>query len=130
MLQRDKSNILALAIGYIYEMHSVIDSGVPNERQQHRYETTAVPSHAVPQADNAKRLYEAQGGRISEPGTFGTDPLKDRPDLVQRRDGLFHARNPSFDNIFRNVVSSNGQFFVDDIISFYDLTRHFETFLL
>ena len=130
MLQKDKSNILALAIGYIYEMHSVIDSWVPNERQQHRYETTAVPSHAVPQADNAKRLYEAQGGRISEPGTFGTDPLKDRPDLVQRRDGLFHARNPSFDNIFGNVVSSNGQFFVDAIISFYDLTRHFETFLL
>ena len=130
MLQIDKSNILALAIGYICEMHSVIDSGVSNERQQHRYETTAVPSHAVPQADNAKRLYEAQGGRISEPGTLGTDPLKDRPDLVQRRDGLFHARNPSFDNIFGNVVSSNEQFFVDAIISFYDLTRHFETFLL
>ena len=93
MLQRDKSNILALPIGYIYEMHSVIDSvidsGVPNEHQQHCYET--VPSHAVPQADNAKRLYEAQGGRISEPGTFGTNPVKDHPDLVQRRDGLFHA---------------------------------------
>ena len=74
-----------------YEMYSVIDSGVPNERQQHHSETTAVPSHAVPQADNAKRLYEAEGGRISEPGTFGTDPLKDRPDLVQRRNGVFHA---------------------------------------
>ena len=130
MLQSDKSNILALAIGYLYEIHSVIDSGVPSERQQHRYETTAVPSHAVPQADDAKRLYEAQGGRISEPGTFGTDPLKDRPDLVQTRNGLFNARNPSFDNIFGNVVSSNGQCFVDAIISFYDLTRHFQTFLL
>lgn len=91
---------------------------------------TAIPSHAVPQADGAKRLYEAQGRRISEPGTFGTDPLKDRLDLVLRRDGLFHARNPSFDNIFGNVVSSNGQMFVDAIISFCDLTQHFETFLL
>ena len=111
-------------------MHSVIGSGVPNERQQHCYDTTAIPSHAVPQADNAKRLYEAQGGRISEPGTFGTDPLKDRLDLVLRRDGLFHARKSSFDNIFGNVVSSNGQMFVDAIISFCDLIRHFETFLL
>ena len=130
MLQSNKSNILAVAIGYVYEIHSVINSGVPNEHQQHRYKTTAVPSHAVPQADNAKRLYVAEGGRITEPGTFGTDPLKDRPDLVQRRNGVFHARNPSFDNIFGNVVSTNGQFFVDAIIIFFDLTRHFQTFLL
>ena len=130
MLQSNKSNILAVAIGYVYEIHSVINSGVPNEHQQHRYETTAVPSHAVPQADNAKRLYDAQGRRISEPGTFGTDPLKGCADLVQRRNGDFHAQNPSCDNIFGNVVNSKRQFFVDAIISFYDLTRHFQTFLL
>ena len=105
------------------------DSGVPNERQQYRYQVTAIPASAVPQADDARRIYEAQGGRISEQGSFGRDPLKDRPDLVQRRDGLFHAQNPSFEDIFGNVVSSNGQMFVNAVVSFTDLTRNLETFL-
>ena len=61
----------------------------------------------IPTGALAKQQYEAQGGNITQFGEFGIDPLKNRQDLVQRRDGLFAEQSPGFSSMFSNV-SGNG----------------------
>ena len=52
--------------------------------------------------------YRMQGGDLTEFGLFGCDPLKDRPDLIQRRETYFFSTHPSFEDIFSNAVSGDG----------------------
>ena len=77
----------------------------------------------------ARREYQAQGGSITQFGEFGIDPLRNREDLVRRRDGLFAEQSPSFSAIFSNVVSGNGNFFKDGILNFISLTKSLEQLL-
>ena len=74
----------------------------------------------MPTGAIAKQQYEAQGGNITPFGKFGADPLRNRQDLVNRRDGLFAEQNPPFSILFSDVVSGNGNRFRDGILNYYN----------
>ena len=96
--------------------------GVPEQRAADNNQITPIPPHLVPSVADAKQMYEAQGGQLTEYSHFGRDPLRDRADLVQRRDQWFMQTNPSYKDIFSNVVSDNGQFLEKAILDFISYT--------
>ena len=88
-----------------------------------------MPGGTLPSGSLAKQQYEANGGTITPFGEFGRDPLKNRQDLVIRRDSLFAERNPPFTTMFSDVVSGNGGHFRNGILNFISLTELLEQLL-
>ena len=74
------------------------------------------------------RQYEGEG-RLTRNSEFGVDPQQHRPDLIKRRDDLFSVNSVSYDDIFTDIISGNGQMFVDTIIYLKTLTIRFTNFL-
>lgn len=74
----------------------------------------------------AQQEYEVQGGQLTAVSNFGVDPLRNRPDLVIRRDQLLAESNPPFDAIFCNIVHGNGNNFKDCVLKFIDVTLNLE----
>ena len=70
--------------------------------------------------DEAVLSYRQHQGVLTEFNAFGSDPLIERNDLLRRRFQLF---NPSYDQLFTNAVSSDGQQFVNAIKRFLNLTE-------
>ena len=76
----------------------------------------------VPSLQDAVQGYEAGGGRLTGPHSFGTDILRDSPLKASERNIEFHQRYDAED-IFSKVV--NGQYdLMQQAVVFYDrLTR-------
>ena len=72
--------------------------------------------------DNAVPLYRQAGGTLTEDYSFGFDPLASNPRLVQQREEEFLRENPSFDEIYNNVVNGNGFLFQQALLSFLHKT--------
>lgn len=78
----------------------------------------------VPTGDEIVSLYTEAGGQITTDCSFGTDPLAQNEMLVRRRDEEFARNNPSFVEIFNDVVSGNGLLLQQAITSFISVTRN------
>ena len=103
--------------------------GNPNDRALQRMGVTPVPVGVLPHGDVARQQYIDQEGSITQFGTFGVDPLRNRADLVIRRDALFEVQNPSFDVVFSNIVCGNGNLLQDCILNFISVTNSLEQLL-
>lgn len=101
---------------YIY----ITGRGVPNNLEREDNQITSIPNQVIPETDEAAQMYRTQGGEL---GIFGCDPLKDRADLVQRREAYFLSAHPTFQDIFSNVVSGNGARFYDALLDFIRVTK-------
>ncbi len=92
---------------------------------------TFIAESDVPFVDDAVRHYEGSEnrGRLTYNSQFWIDPLEHRPDLCERRDELFFAKAVSYGEIFTDIISGNGQMFIDTVIYFHTLTIRLTQFL-
>ena len=86
-----------------------------------------IPSLCVPTAEQAQDMYTAQGRQLTEFGLFGSDPLRNSSDLIERRNRLFAFSNPEFSVIYSNIVSGDGNIFKNAIHSFISITASLES---
>lgn len=70
-------------------------------------------------------MYEASGGCLSHDSLFGVDPLSQHPQEQRYRIRDFHIRYNSFDVIYHNIVSENGEELYRAIVYFHDLTQQY-----
>lgn len=92
--------------------------------------TTSVPLSSIPSLDEAVLSSEQhQGGILTRENAFGNDPLSSRMDLMRRREYLFAESHPGFEDIFSDVVSSNGQTFLNALHGFGRFTERLIDFL-
>ena len=56
----------------------------------------------IPLGDDARLEYTGHGGSLTAFGEFGIDPLKDRPDLISRRNTLLAAQAHPYDSVFKH----------------------------
>ena len=70
----------------------------------------------VPSVQDAIQMYTNGGGVL--------DPLADDGALRNRRDAEFVQNNPSFSQIFENVIIGNGALMETAILSFINITRY------
>ena len=83
----------------------------------------------LPSGDDARLEYTGQGGSLTAFGEFGIDPLKDRPDLISRRNTLLAAQARPYDSVFSNTASGDGQLLKQCILTFVDLTQRLQHLL-
>ena len=106
-----------------------IGQGVPNHLERERNEITPIHSQVIPTTDDAAELYRTQGGELTEFGLFGCDPLRDRADLIHRREVYFFSTHPTFEDIFSNAVSGDGSLFQTSLLDFIRVTKSLQQLL-
>jgi hypothetical protein len=72
--------------------------------------------------DDMAAYYTSHGGALSDPWTFGADPLESFEQLKDVREREFSHDYPSVDDIFSRVVNNDRTMFVNAINSFYSST--------
>ena len=97
--------------------------GVPNNLAIECNNITAIPSRVLPSTYDATQMYLTQGGTLVQFGLFGCDPLRDRADLIHRREVYLFSNHPTFNDMFSNVVSGDGALFSQAIIDFIRVTK-------
>ena len=75
-----------------------IGQGILNHLESECNEMTPIHSQVIPTTDNAAEMYRTQGGKLTEFGLFGCDPLRDRADLIHRREVYFFSTHPTFED--------------------------------
>ena len=78
----------------------------------------------VPSVQNAIQMYTNAGGVLTSECSFGNDPLADDWALRNRSDVEFAQNNPSFSQIFENVIIGNGALMETAILSFINIARY------
>ncbi|XP_067030871.1 uncharacterized protein [Acropora muricata] len=78
----------------------------------------------VPSVQDAMQMYTNAGGVLTSECSFGNDPLAHDGALRNRRDAEFVRNNPSFSQIFENVIIGNGALMETAILSFINITRY------
>ena len=83
-----------------------------------------IPPHLLPSSDDAVQIYEAAGGHITAPSTFGTDVLANYADLQEARNMEWAVRWP-VEGLFQQLVHHEEQAFRDAVMSFQELSYNF-----
>lgn len=102
---------------------------MPNTLQEEHSQITPIPACVIPDTEEASHVYREQGGNLTEFGLFGSDPLKDRVDLMQRRETHFLSTHLPFKELFSDIVSGTGSHFQTAIIDFVGITNSLKHFL-
>ena len=98
-----------------------IPRGVPNRLMQQDNRARVIAPSLLPSTDQAIRLYERSGGRLSDPTPFGSDPL--HGERREMRDQAFSRRYPSIDSIFHRLVNGDNLPYKQALLFLIDLTR-------
>ena len=107
-----------------WNCHHLPSRGIPNLLQSHRNGTTAIHPHEVPSTQQATDDYRQQGGTLSDPKTFGSDPLAANALLCNQRDEVFSERiGTTFSEIFNQVLIGNTVPFEQAILNYILITE-------
>ena len=100
-----------------------VSGGIPNVLASSVRNIVSLQRHNVPNTDQAIELFTNDGGHLTPEHMFGQDPLDGFALLQQLRLRNFQSRHPSVDDIFQNILHSDGAMFVQSIQSFIELTN-------
>ena len=106
-----------------WNAHSIPNHGIPNDLQRQRSGTTFIHPSEIPTTLDAVRQ---QGGRLTDPSPFVTDPLNGATELIQERSSRYlRVCNYGYDyqNMFSSLVGGNSSLFVTAVTSFASITR-------
>ena len=74
-------------------------------------------------------MYAEKRGSLTHNAHFGMDPLALRPDLVESREKLFHANQPTGSIMFSGIVHRDSELFEHVVRFLIDLTMYLTRFL-
>ena len=96
--------------------------GTPNILASSTCNVTSIQECNVPTTDQAISSFTNDGGHLTMESVFGQDPLDGYPLLQQLRARDFQSQYPSVEDIFKNILHSDGATFVQSIEFFIELT--------
>ncbi|KAK3737609.1 hypothetical protein QZH41_010509, partial [Actinostola sp. cb2023] len=105
-----------------WNYHPIPGVGKPIIVRNANYRVAPITPQLVPTPEDALTRYEASGGHLTAFPVFGTDPLRDNPDLVNIREQQFIDAN-DIHTIYGCLVNDMDQYFRDAISTYCDLTR-------
>ena len=97
--------------------------GVPNKLMLQNNRVAVLDTSLLPSVDQAVSEYHQSGGRLTEPHTFGIDPLSDSPQKALIREESFFRKYPSFDPIFDGMFNENSTLFADALLFFIGISK-------
>lgn len=108
-----------------WNAHYIPRRGIPNTLQRQQTGTTLIHPLEIPTVGEASHRYRQQGGSLTDPHTFGQDPLAGDDDLLQQRDREFTQRCPlTYANIFSSLISGNGGPLRDALETYIAITEN------
>ena len=110
-----------------WNSHPIPRRGVPNRLQDEVYHTCRIHGSEVPDGDRAIQQYRQQGGHITDPTTFGNDPLSGDPSLLREREARWLQECGNVSDMFSQVVSGNPVPLENSIISYIRITNELAT---
>ena len=69
-----------------WNSHPIPRRGIPNQPQDQEYNTSMIHNAEVPDGESAIQQYRLQGGHITDPSAFGSDPITGDPVLIRERE--------------------------------------------
>ena len=77
----------------------------------------------LPSPDLALQMYHNGGGSLTDPESFGNDPICTYPEKVDIRERAFLKKFPSFSDIFYEIVNGNSSKFKKGLLYYIDITK-------
>ncbi|KAJ7318444.1 hypothetical protein OS493_037967 [Desmophyllum pertusum] len=102
---------------------------VPLENMLRSNRALKIPEELVPTTEEVVRMYEERGGNLTRDGNFGIDPLALRPDLIESRQQLFYANQPTGQIIFSSILQGYLELFEHALGFLIELTMYLTRFL-
>ena len=102
---------------------------VPLENMLRSNRALKIPEELVPTTEEVVRMYEERGGNLTRDGNFGIDPLALRPDLIESRQQLFYANQPTGQIIFSSILQGDLELFEHALGFLIELTMYLTRFL-
>lgn len=99
--------------------------GIPNMLAANTRQISALCLSHVPSTTQAIQLHETAGGQLSNEYTYGVDPIAGYPELQALRQRDFHARYPSMEEIFSDVLHNRGVMLREAILTFISISLGF-----
>ena len=69
-------------------------------------------------------MYTYAGGTITRDSSFGIDPLASSDALISQRETKFIRDNPTFHEIYSNIINGDGSLMVSAVLSLINITRN------
>ena len=89
----------------------------------------AIEQNIVPTADEAVASYVAAGGHLQPMLQFGTDPLADSPELIQRRQRELEQNVSTPEELFAHTVNGNYTPFAQSLHFLIQTSNQLQRFL-
>ena len=99
-----------------------LPQGVPNQRVFLDNRVKAISHLLLWNPAEAAEMYRQGGGHITDPASFGVDPLLDDNSKLLIRSQAFRVRFPSFEPIFHNLVNGDDRMFREGLKFYCDVT--------
>ena len=71
-----------------------------------------INSAMIPSIEDAIQMYTNAGGTITRDSSFGIDPLASSDALINQRETEFIRDNPTFHEIYSNIINGDGSLMV------------------
>ena len=107
-----------------WNAHALPHRGIPNLLQHERPGTIATTNIHLPSTGDAVGMYRQQGGVLTDPSPYGTDPLENDTQKMDQRRLEFQSNAMTFEDIFTNVISGNDVPFRRAILLYIHITDH------
>jgi hypothetical protein len=107
-----------------WNAHTIPGVGIPNSLFEENRNTTNVPLGELPTGVEAAADYNQHGGRITEFGVFGHDPLSHSRRLLHQRDIMFSQSYPDLSVLMSYAVNGHPGHFQNAVLRFNDITEN------
>ena len=97
--------------------------GVPRLLMGKDNRAQRLPQSMFPSLEQAVQMYRDNVGVLTDPTSFGLDPLADNSEKKQIRERAFNSSYPSYDSIFHHLVNGITTPFKNALLFYIDVTK-------
>ena len=108
-----------------------VGGGIPDVLARTNDRVTMVHPTYIPCVDDAIAAHMSQGGHLAPESSmvYGADPIAEYPALQALRDRDFRLMFLSTEQLFENILHSDGVLFQQAILSFIELNHRYTTLI-
>ena len=96
--------------------------GIPNILMDRDNRARQIPATLLPDPQQAVQMYRDSGGSLTDPASYGDDPLAENDNKKQIRERCFGERF-SLETVFHKLVNGDSSPFREAILFYIDVTR-------
>lgn len=97
--------------------------GVPDILMMRNNRAQRIDKSVLPSPDLAVQMYTNAGGNLTDPDSFGNDPISTLPNKVDLRKTAFVEKFSSFGDIFHELVNGDSSKFKTGLLYYIDITK-------